>query len=223
MHRVVSFLRGRQTIRRSSKPSDWIKERFPFVYRKCLEFRVDITRQPIPVVPGAHYHCGGVWTDLEGRTSVSDLWAVGEVACTGVHGANRLASTSLLEGLVWGTRAGETIAKSGGVADVVFPEMEPWRGESTRVDPAFILQDWLTLKHTMWNYVGLIKTDLRLQRAEGVLRELTRGIEVFYRKAVLSDPLIGLRNASLVSLLILKACKRNRHSLGCYLREEAEI
>lgn len=208
----------------SHKPADWIKDRFPFIYRSCLNFDVDITRQPIPVVPGAHYHCGGVWTDLEGKTSIPRLWAAGEVACTGLHGANRLASTSLLEGLVWGTRAGETIATRVKNSPA-FPrvEIEPWKSEASRVDPSFLSQDWLTLKHTMWNYVGLIKTDARLKRAEGILTELARGIDVFYRKAALSDALIGLRHASLAALLILDACKRNPKSLGCYQREEWEI
>lgn len=208
----------------SHRPAEWIKERFPFVYRSCLAHGVDITQQPIPVVPGAHYSCGGIWTDLNGQTSIPCLWAAGETACTGLHGANRLASTSLLEGLVWGTRSGNQIAsllKEG--PSVAAPEIEEWRSEDAHVDPSFLSQDWLTLKHTMWNYVGLIKTDARLKRAEGILTELTRGIDVFYRKAVLSDALIGLRHASLVALLILDACKRNPRSLGCYQREELEI
>lgn len=208
----------------SHKPSDWVKERFPFVYGTCLKYGIDITRQPIPVVPGAHYHCGGIWTDLQGQTSIDRLWAAGEVSCTGVHGANRLASTSLLEGLVWGTNAGRTIAqKIWEDPKLQFPAIEDWKNETTEVDPAFLQQDWLTLKHTMWNYVGLIKTDARLKRAEGILRELARGIEVFYRKALLSDELIGLRHAVTAAILVLEACQRNSKSLGCYLREEFEI
>lgn len=208
----------------SHREPDWVRERFPFVYRSCLNYGIDVTREPIPVVPGAHYHIGGVWTDLSGRTSISNLWAVGEVACTGLHGANRLASTSLLEGLVWGTRAAEEIARHlGAKINPKIPDIEPWEHETEHADPSFLTQDWLTLKHTMWNYVGLIKTDARLERAEGILRELARGIEVFYRKAVLSDDLIGLRHASLTALLLLEACKRNPQSLGCYLREEVGI
>lgn len=208
----------------SHKPAEWVRSRFPFVHRTCLKYGVDITTQPIPVVPGAHYHCGGVWTGLEGETSVANLWAAGEVSCTGVHGANRLASTSLLESLVWGTRSGEAIARRLSEGErPEFPEIEPWRAETAQVDPSFLKQDWLTLKHTMWNYVGLIKTEARLKRAEGILAELGRGIEMFYRKASLSDELIGLRHASLTALLVLEACKRNPRSLGCYLREELEI
>ena len=206
------------------KPKDWIKERFPFIYNSCLRFGIDMTENPIPVVPGAHYHCGGIWTDLYGQTSVSHLWAAGEVACTGLHGANRLASTSLLEGLVWGTRAGEKIAsflQTQGAPAI--PQIEGWRSEKATVDPSFLSQDWLTLKHTMWNYVGLVKTELRLERAQGILAELSRGIDRFYRNAALSDELIGLRHGSLVARLIVEASQRNRRSLGCYLREDLEI
>jgi L-aspartate oxidase len=207
----------------SHKPSEWVRERFPFVYRSCLKFGIDITKEPIPVVPGAHYSCGGVWVDLEGRTSVSHLWAAGEVSCTGVHGANRLASTSLLEGLVWGTRSGLAISNELKETKVSFPQIEPWQSGSAHVDPSFLSQDWLTLKHTMWNYVGLIKTESRLMRADGILRELSRGIETFYRKAELSDALIGLRHASLVALRILEASASNPKSLGCYNRGDLEI
>jgi len=125
---------------------------------------------------------------------------------------------------VWGTKAGDAIGKDieknpkeEGI------EIEPWQPEGTDVDPAFLMQDWDTLKQTMWNYVGLIKTEARLKRAEGILTELSRGIDVFYRKTVLSDDLIGLRHASLAALLILEACKKNKKSRGCYLREELEI
>lgn len=208
----------------SHKPGDWIRERFPFIYRSCLQYDVDITVQPIPVVPGAHYHCGGVWVDLEGKTSVANLWAAGEVACTGLHGANRLASTSLLEGLTWGTLAGRGIALRVEKGESPKrPDIEPWKYETVVADPSFLSQDWVTLKQTMWNYVGLIKTDARLARAAGILDELKAGIEIFYQKAVLSDQLIGLRHAALVAKLIVKACTRNTKSLGCYVREELEI
>ncbi|NBX76206.1 MAG: L-aspartate oxidase [Proteobacteria bacterium] len=208
----------------SHKPAAWIKERFPFIYKSCLRFGIDMTKEPIPVVPGAHYHCGGIWTDLSGRTSVANLWAAGEVACTGLHGANRLASTSLLEGLVWGSKAGESIATAlENESAPIIPEIEPWKSETGSIEPSFLTQDWLTLKHTMWNYVGLIKTDLRLERAQGILGELSRGIDQFYRHAALSDELIGLRHASLVARLVVEASLRNRRSLGCYLRDENSV
>ncbi len=208
----------------SHKDSEELKTRFPFVYRNCLKYEIDITKEPIPVVPGAHYHCGGVWSDLNGATSLPGLWAVGETACTGVHGANRLASTSLLEGLVWGMKAagqiGQKVTEEG---KKEFPTIEAWHLESVTVDESFVRQDWLTLKHTMWNYVGLVKTDARLRRAEGILDELERGIESFYQRARLSDSLIGLRNASFAASLIVKACIKNTTSLGCYARERWEI
>ncbi len=207
----------------SHKPPEWVRDRFPFVYRTCLRQGVDITREPIPVVPGAHYSCGGVWVDLEGRSTIQNLWAAGEVSCTGLHGANRLASTSLLEGLVWGTRAGRAIAQSLDSTRPTFPEIDPWESGTVHVDPSFLSQDWLTLKHTMWNYVGLIKTESRLSRADGILKELVRGIETFYRKAELSDALIGLRHGALVALRILEASSANPHSRGCYHRGELEI
>lgn len=192
----------------SHKDSGWIRERFPFIYKSCLKFGVDMTKEPIPVAPGAHYHCGGIWTDLEGRTSVPHLWAAGEVACTGLHGANRLASTSLLEGLVWGSQAGLAISEELKSFEAEIPEIEPWIHATAEVDPSFLSQDWLTLKHTLWNYVGLVKTEQRLGRARGILAELARGIESFYQNAKLSDELIGLRNASLVAELITQASEK---------------
>lgn len=207
----------------SHQPAEWIRERFPFVNRNCLRHGVDITKEPIPVVPGAHYSCGGVWVDLEGRTTIANLWAAGEVSCTGLHGANRLASTSLLEGLVWGTRAGTAISRQLETQSRSFPAIEPWQSGTAHVDPSFLSQDWLTLKHTMWNYVGLIKTEARLNRADGILKELVRGIETFYRKAELSDALIGLRHGSLVALRVLEASLANPKSRGCYQRGEWEI
>jgi L-aspartate oxidase len=207
------------------KDAEWIKDRFPFVYKNCLAFNIDITKEPIPVVPAAHYHCGGVWSSLAGETSIPNLFAIGETSCTGLHGANRLASTSLLEGLVWGTEAANQITKNLETTHKNFnyPEINLWKQESVEVDPSFLKQDWLTLKQTMWNYVGLIKTDARLKRAEGILTELYRGIDTFYRRAILSDELIGLRHAALVAILILEASKRNPNSLGCYQREELSI
>jgi L-aspartate oxidase len=166
-----------------------------------------------------------VWSSLAGETSIPNLFAIGETSCTGLHGANRLASTSLLEGLVWGTEAANQITKNLETTHKNFnyPEINLWKQESVEVDPSFLKQDWLTLKQTMWNYVGLIKTDARLKRAEGILTELYRGIDTFYRRAILSDELIGLRHAALVAILILEASKRNPNSLGCYQREELSI
>jgi L-aspartate oxidase len=205
----------------TDRPADWVRQRFPHIHRKCLEAGIDITRQPIPVVPAAHYSCGGVAVDLEGRTSIARLRAAGEVSCTGVHGANRLASTSLLEGLVWGIRAGRSVA-----ADIArtardqfyYPHIEPWRYESELVDPALVLQDWLTIKYTMWNYVGLVRSTKRMRRARSILRELQVEIEYFYERARLSDEVIGLRNGCQAALAVLFAAVENRHSHGAHFR-----
>lgn len=198
----------------------WIRDRFPTIFEHCLEKRIDMTKAPIPVVPAAHYTCGGIKTDLKGQTNLRGLYAVGEVACTGLHGANRLASTSLLEGLTWGYMAAENILK-------VLPEFESydvdkiknWVEGTAEVDTVLIQQDWLTLKQTMWNYVGLTRASNRLARAEAMFRELADEIQKFYKNASLVDELIGLRNAVEVAQLVLQASRRNHESVGCFFRE----
>jgi L-aspartate oxidase len=203
----------------TNKPADYLRERFPGIYSVCMERGIDMTREPIPVVPAAHYSCGGIATDAWGRTTVDRLRAVGEVACTGLHGANRLASTSLLECLVWGTRAGqqaaERICKGH---EFYFPQIADWRYENEPADPALIAQDWLTIQQTMWNYVGLIRSERRLNRAMRVLRELDLEIARFYEKCEVSDSIIGLRNGILTALLILDAADQARESRGCHYR-----
>jgi L-aspartate oxidase len=196
-----------------------IRKRFPTILRKCLEDGVDITRQPIPVVPAAHYCCGGVLTDGQGRTSLAGLYAAGEVACTGVHGANRLASTSLLESLVWGTRAARDIA---GRFDDARPykasEIHRWyhpKKEET-VDPALINQDWLTIRSTMWNYAGVIRTRKRLERAKSDLEYLSHRIEKFYQSARIGPAIVGLRHGILVALMVTRAALANPVSRGAH-------
>lgn len=203
----------------SHKPADQIRDRFPGIYAHCLEHGVDITRQRIPVVPAAHYSCGGVAVDEWGQTNVQRLRAVGEVSCTGLHGANRLASTSLLECLVWGTRAGGGAAEriTGG-GEHYFPPIADWQYEREPADPALIAQDWLTIQHTMWNYVGLIRSEKRLNRAHEILRELHLEVSGFYEKTEVTDAIIGLRNAIQTALVILLAAKECRQSLGCHYR-----
>ena len=142
------------------------------------------------------------------------------MACSGIHGANRLASSSLLEGLVWGTLAGESIAREIGKGEFHFPKIASWRYEVEEADPALIHQDWLTIKQTMWNYVGLVRTTKRLARAEKILSELQSEIEEFYRNSMLSNELIGLRNGIQASIVILQAAKVNRESRGCHYRKD---
>ncbi len=205
----------------SHKSSDWIKQRFPTIYKHCLEKRIDITQEPIPVVPAAHYTCGGVKTDLEGKTNLPGLYAVGEVACTGLHGANRLASTSLCEGIVFGELAAESIHKNIDQFKMYPPgNIKDWESGNDQVDSALVQQDWMTLRSTMWNYVGLIRTHKRLLRAEAMFGELYHEIQLFYRSAKLSDALIGLRNGVEVALHVVHASKRNKESIGCFYRRD---
>ena len=199
----------------SSKNSDWIKKRFPSIYENAKERGFDMTNTPLPVVPAAHYSCGGVGVDLFGRTSLNRLYAVGEVSCTGVHGANRLASTSLLETLVWGYYAGKDAATQR-EGDNYFPEIYPWIGENEMIDSALISQDWLTIKNTMWNYVGLVRSRQRLQRARTILRHLHTEIEDFYDKAQMAREVIGLRNGVQTSIAIITASLESRESCGTH-------
>ncbi|WP_456409066.1 L-aspartate oxidase [Caldithrix abyssi] len=202
-------------------PAERIKSEFPFIYQKCLEFGVDPTTDLIPVVPAAHYACGGILVDENGKTSVENLYAVGEVACTGVHGANRLASTSLPEGVVWAHSAAQHILKS--ISKAIFHHAESIRdwediGEFDP-DPALINQDMSSIRNIMWNYVGLVRTTHRLQRARRDLRNLENEIERFYRVSKLSDELIGLRNAVRTAIIVADAAWINRRSMGCHYRE----
>lgn len=202
------------------KEPDWIKNRFPTIYNHCLEHGIDITKEPIPVVPAAHYTCGGVKTDLKGRTSLKNLYAVGEVACTGLHGANRLASTSLLEGMTFGHFAAMDIVKNADKETIYSSgKIKNWIDGTVEVDTALIHQDWQTLKQTMWNYVGLTRSKDRLSRAEAMFNELSYEINRFYKDACLVDSLIGLRNAVEVGQQVLIASRRNTQSIGCFYRK----
>ena len=205
----------------SKHPATFIRERFPQIFENCARYGVDITAEPIPVVPAAHYLCGGVLVDEWGRTDFEGLYAVGEVSCTGLHGANRLASTSLLEGLVWGDRAARHIAerRRDPVDDARVPG---WiaRGDE-QPDPALIEADMTTIRNIMWHYVGLVRTADRLARAQSDLRHLWHEIEDFYRTTQLNDQLIGLRNAVQVARMISFAALRNRYSRGEHYRADA--
>ena len=196
-----------------------IRKRFPNIYKTCLRYGIDITREPIPVVPVAHYCCGGVLVDVWGRSSLQGLYAAGEASCTGVHGANRLASTSLLEGLVWGTRAGQDIAAR---FDPTLPcrpsRIHPWYypAREEEIDPALILQDWLTIRSTMWNYAGIIRTRKRLERAKADLEYLRHRIEKFYQEAPMEANVVGLKHGIQVALMITHAALANPVSRGAH-------
>lgn len=194
---------------------------FPTVMAACRAEGLDPHRQPIPVVPAAHYFCGGVLVDLEGRTSLPGLFAAGEVACTGLHGANRLASTSLLEGLVWGSRGAEAAVRDLGTAEMPDAgDVAPWRTpeQAHATDPLLIDQDWGLIRSTLWNYAGIVRTGARLERAKADLHYLAHRLERFYHEARLSRELLELRSGILCARLILNAALQNRESRGCHYR-----
>jgi len=208
----------------SHMPPEALRVRFPNIFAACMRVGIDITREPIPVVPAAHYSCGGVAVNANSETNIQNLYAVGEVACTGLHGANRLASTSLLEGLVYGERAAEHIGGWVQKGRIPTPEEVPAWDESNltrECDPALIAGDMQTIQNIMWHYVGLIRSGERISRAIRELRHLQNEIESFYRKTKLSDGLIGLRNAVEAALLVAQAARHNRQSLGCHFRTDA--
>ncbi len=198
-----------------------IESEFPNIQEKCRENGLDMRKDLIPVVPAAHYSCGGVWADEWGRSTIENLYALGEVSCTGVHGANRLASTSLLEGLVWAVRSSRHIRQS--ITDSALflaKNIPPWQEANHDFpDPALIQQDMSSIKHIMWNYVGLVRNNHRLQRALRELRNLENEIERFYRVTRLTDELIGLRNAVRSAFIVTMAAWSNKRSMGCHYRE----
>lgn len=200
-----------------------IKKRFPNIYQTCLKYGIDINRDPIPVVPAAHYCCGGVLVDTQGLSSLKGLYAVGEVACTGLHGANRLASTSLLEGLTWGTRAAQHIVshfnsthtyKSTDIHKWYYPVREE------DIDPALINQDWVFIRSTLWNYSGIIRTKKRLERAKADLDYLRHRIEKFYKEAKMDAKVVGLKHGIQVAQLITSAAINNPISRGAHYRRD---
>ena len=207
----------------SHKNSKWIKKRFPTIYKYCLDKDVDITKSPIPVVPAAHYACGGIKIDLFGRTTVQNLYAIGEAACSGLHGANRLASTSLLEGLTWGYRAAED-AKKDLAREKLYDAglIRDWVNGDKKSNQALINQDWYTIKQTMWNYVGIIRTVDRLKRARAMFNQLSEEIQKFYQHTELSDSLIGLRNAIDMARIITESSIKGIQSVGCFYLQKSE-
>ena len=202
-----------------------VTRRFPTVFESCRKIGIDMRTQPLPIVPVAHYFCGGILVDLRGRTTLDRLYAVGECSCTGIHGANRLASTSLLEALLWGMSAGRDIASrltSESLDARIFEEIADWKhpGNEHNDDPALIAQDWATIRHTMWNYVGIIRTESRLRRAFADLRDLTSHLHDFYKHTPLSQSLVHLFHGCQTAYLITQAALRNKQSLGCHYRKD---
>ncbi|RUQ34926.1 MAG: L-aspartate oxidase [Candidatus Competibacteraceae bacterium] len=201
----------------SYKPADFIREHFPNIYAKCMEYGFDMTRQPIPVVPAAHYTCGGVMTDLRARTDVESLYAVGEVAFTGLHGANRMASNSLLECLVFAAAAAKDIRRQLDHAPEP-PDLPEW--DESRVtdsdEEVVVSHNWAELRQFMWDYVGIVRTDKRLQRAQHRVELLLREIGEYYGNFRISGNLIELRNLTQVAALIIGCALARRESRGLH-------
>jgi L-aspartate oxidase len=199
----------------SHQPAEFIREHFPTIYARCLELGIDITRQPIPVVPAVHFTCGGVVTDLAGRTDIPGLYAVGETAYTGLHGANRLASNSLLECLVVGRACAHQIAAAP-PADL--PELPAWdESRVTNADEEVVIaHNWDELRRFMWNYVGIVRTTKRLERAHHRIRLLKEEIDEYYRNFRVTNDLLELRNLVEVAALIVKSALSRHESRGLH-------
>jgi len=196
--------------------SDFPRKRFPSVYQRCLDHGVDISRDSIPVVPAAHYSCGGVHADLEGRTSILHLNAIGETACTGLHGANRLASTSLLECLTSAKFTAEADARDIADLDFKLPDPRPWESPREEADPTLVAQDLNLVQQTMWNYAGIVRSPRRLTRARRILLEAREEIQSFYRDCRVTGELVELRNAVQTALLVVHAASLNPRSKGAH-------
>ncbi|MEA2235725.1 MAG: L-aspartate oxidase [Thermoanaerobaculia bacterium] len=237
-----------------------IAERFPNIRKACADIGVDIERDPIPVVPAAHYFCGGILANNVGESTLERLYAIGETSCTGLHGGNRLASTSLLEGLTWGyfaaasirnkyeasttpveaatgpvprrTRLGDAPAVRlsygsrtpgiGAIPDALLLSIPDWRaaGSQNMEDPALILQDWTTIQHTMWNYVGIVRTYERLKRSVADMRELGSRLTKYYHESTISKAIVELFHGQQMAMIVASAALRNPVSRGAHFRRD---
>jgi L-aspartate oxidase len=200
----------------SARSPSYLRERFPNIHAECLKYGIDLSHEPIPVVPAAHYSCGGVVVDADGRTSVQGLWAIGETTCSGLHGANRLASNSLLEGLVFGRRA--ALAARSDNARSSPPDPPDWNsGEAVPSDEAVVVaHNWDELRRFMWNYVGIVRSDRRLARAARRISLLKEEIQEYYWKHRVTTDLLELRNIADVAQLIVACAQFRKESRGLH-------
>ncbi|HTH45735.1 MAG TPA: L-aspartate oxidase [Oxalicibacterium sp.] len=203
----------------SHKSSAFIKEHFPTIMERCLQFGIDITKEPIPVVPAAHYTCGGIITDLSGRTDLPGLYAVGEATCTGLHGANRLASNSLLECLVLGRATAQYIEEQPKQKAVTLPAWDESRVTDAD-EEVIIANNWEELRRFMWNYVGIVRTTKRLERAQHRIRLLKEEIDEYYANFRITPDLLELRNLVEVASLIVQSALSRRESRGLHFSRD---
>lgn len=201
----------------SHKPAAFIRSHFPTVYAKCLEYGIDITREPAPVVPAAHYTCGGLATNLNGQTSIENLYAIGETAFTGIHGANRMASNSLLECLVFARSAAQHIVSQQATPHS-WDEIKDW--DESRVtnsdEEVVVSHNWEELRRFMWDYVGIVRTDKRLQRAKRRIDLLLLEIDEYYGNFRVTSDLLELRNLAVVADLIIRCATQRKESRGLH-------
>ena len=203
----------------SHKPADFVISHFPTIYRRCMELGIDITKEPIPVVPAAHYSCGGVMTDHTGRTDLANLYAIGETACTGLHGANRLASNSLLECMVFGQAAANDILAQPQKPSVKLPYWDESRVTDAD-EEVIITHNWNELRRFMWNYVGIVRTNKRLTRAMHRIHLLRDEVHEFYSNFRVTNNLIELRNLLQVAELIVRSAMERHESRGLHYSKD---